>query len=439
MHVAPTFRFLPALLMSVLGLGLAACSQPSGSSSSPLQEFRDAKFGMFIHWGPVSQKGTEIGWSRGREVPIAEYDRLYRQFDPVHFDAEEWVLLAKDAGMRYLVITSKHHDGFSLWDSEYTDYDITNTPFGRDVLRELSDACKRHGIQFSVYYSLADWYHPDYPLGSPGGQVEKPQPNMPRYVEFVRNQTRELIEKYGPLGVLWFDGEWEEPWTREYGNDLYAYLKGLQPSLLINNRVSKGREGMAGTTRQSDLNAGDFDTPEQEIGRFNTERPWESCITLCRQWAWKPDDEMKSLEESLHLLIGAVAGDGNLLLNIGPMPDGRIESRQAARLRDMGAWLRRYGQSIYRTRGGPWRTQSWGGSTYRDETIYLHLLQWPADTLSLPALSQHIARARLLTADGEVSWAQDSQSVRIFVPQAQRDSIDTIIELTVEGPVSGSS
>jgi alpha-L-fucosidase len=400
-----------------------------------MQEFRDAKFGMFIHWGPVSIKGTEIGWSRGRQVPIEEYDQLYTQFNPVNFDADAWVLLAKDAGMKYLVITSKHHDGFSLWDSEYTDYDIMNTPFARDVLRELSDACKRHGIQFSVYYSLADWYHPDYPLGSPGGQTEKAQPNMPRYVEFVRNQTRELIDNYGPLGVMWFDGEWEEPWTREYGNDLYAYLKDLQPSLLINNRVSKGRQGMSGTTLQTDLNAGDFDTPEQEIGRFNNERPWESCITLCRQWAWKPDDEMKSLKESLHTLVGSVVGDGNLLLNVGPMPDGRIEPRQAARLREMGAWLQEYGQSIYGTRGGPWRTEPWGGSTHRGETIYLHVLEWPADTLVLPALSQRITDARLLTAEGEVSWIQDDETVRVFVTQAQRDSIDTLIELTVEGPV----
>ena len=213
-----------------------------------MQWWREARFGMFVHWGPVSLKGTEIGWSRGAQVPAEEYDQLYKQFNPQKFDADQWVAVAKAAGMRYLVFTSKHHDGFCMWDSEFTDYDIMATPFARDVLRELADACRRHGIRFCTYHSICDWRHPDYPLGSPGGRVKKPSPNMPRYNGYLKNQTKEILEKYGPLGVMWFDGEWEAPWTREHGNELYRELLELQPSLIINNRVSKGREGMAGTT-----------------------------------------------------------------------------------------------------------------------------------------------------------------------------------------------
>jgi len=175
------------------------------------------RFGLFIHWGPVSIRGTEIGWSRGAQVPIEEYDALYKQFNPTKFNADEWVSIAKESGMKYLVITSKHHDGFCIWDSEYTDYDIMSTPFKRDILKELSEACRRQGIMFCTYHSICDWYHPDYPLGSPGGRTKKSNPNMERYVQYLHNQTAEIIRKYGPLGVMWFDGEWEEPWNHTHG------------------------------------------------------------------------------------------------------------------------------------------------------------------------------------------------------------------------------
>ena len=203
------------ILLCVAGVWAQSCP---AAPDDPMQAWRDMKFGLFVHWGPVSLVGTEIGWSRGREVPSEEYDQLYKRFNPTLFDAEAWVTVAKRAGMKYLVLTSKHHDGFCLWPSKYTDYHIGNTPFKRDVMRELADACAKHGIQFCTYHSICDWYHPDYPLGSPGGSTKKPNPNMPRYYEYLRNQTREIIENYGPLGIMWFDGEWEEPWTLEYGN-----------------------------------------------------------------------------------------------------------------------------------------------------------------------------------------------------------------------------
>jgi len=374
------------------------------------------RFGMFIHWGPVSLKGTEIGWSRGAQVPQEEYDQLYKQFNPTRFNADEWVSLAKTAGMKYLVITSKHHDGFCLWDSRYTDYNIMATPFGRDVLAELSEACRRQGVMFCVYYSIPDWWHPDYPKGSPGGRTEKPNPNMPRYFEYVKNQTRELIDKYGPLGVLWFDGGWKEP---DYARELYRYLKGIQPDLLINNRIGCGY--------------GDFVTPEQKVGEFNRERPWETCMTLGRQWSWKPNDEIKSLEQCIRTLLHVVGGDGNFLFNVGPMPDGRIEPRQAQRLREMGDWLKRYGDGVYGTRGGPFKPGGWGVSTCKGDRIYLFIMEWPdEEPLYLPPIDREIISVRTRTG-GEADVRQTDEGIMVQMAEVDRDSIATVIELTIEG------
>jgi len=420
-------------LFFILGWGLSAAAQVE-TSPSRIEAWRDLRFGMFIHWGPVSQTGHEIGWSRGKQTPAAEYDELYKSFDPHLFDAEAWAATAKAAGMKYMVITSKHHDGFCLWPSEYTDYHIGNTPFGRDILAELSAACRKEGIEFSVYYSIADWRHPDYPLDSPGGGTAKATHDMPRYVQFVRDQTRELIERYGPLGTIWFDGEWERPWTREYGNDLYDYLKELQPTLVVNNRVSKGRRGMAGTTRQSEENAGDYDTPEQTIGAFQRERPWETCMTLCRQWSWKPDDKMKSLSECVRTLLMTVGGDGNLLFNVGPMPDGRIEPRQVERLKSMGDWIERNEEGIFATRGGPFEPGRWGASTCKGERVFLFVMEWPKDgPLVLPRLEAEVRSLRVL-GGGEATLANEGDSLRVELAAEHRDPIATAIELVLDRP-----
>ena len=428
-------RTVCAVLVTFVVLGLAS---PAAWGTDPktdenIQAWRDMKFGLFIHWGPVSLKGTEIGWSRGAQVPIEEYDQLYKRFNPTAFDAEEWVRVAKAAGTKYLVITSKHHDGFCIWPSKYTDYDIGNTPFKRDVLKELSDACKKHGIQFCTYHSICDWYHPDYPMGSPGGRSEKPNPNMPRYYEYLKNQTKEILDNYGPLGIMWFDGEWEKPWTQEYGNELYRYLKRIQPGLIINNRVSKGRHGMAGTTKQSHLNAGDYDTPEQRVGGFNRERPWETCMTICRQWAWKPNDQMKSKKQCIQTLLQTVGGDGNLLFNVGPMPDGRIEPRQVQRLREMGVWLDKYGDGVYGTRGGPFKPGKWGASTCKGNTIWLYIMNWHReDKLVLPPIAQKITGAKTLSG-GKAKVAQHGYGIEIELPRARQDEIATVIALQVDG------
>ena len=401
-----------------------------------LEWWKDARFGLFIHWGPVSLAGTEIGWSRGGErrglsftpspgsVPVEVYDNLYKEFNPIHFDAAEWVQIAKDAGMRYLVFTSKHHDGFVNFDSQLTDYKITshNSPFGRDIVGELATACHAAGLPFGCYYSPPDWRHPDY-------RTE----NHQRYLDYFHAQVAELCSKYGELAVLWFDGL-EENFTDAkeveryrdqevfdsaeiWGSEkLFQEIRQLQPNILINNRCG--------------LRA-DFDTPEQMIGAFQTERAWESCITIGDQWAWKPDDRIKSLRECLHTLVRVAGGDGNLLFNVGPMPDGRIESRQIERLREMGNWLKSYGESIYATRGGPFAPGAWGVSTQREKYIYLHILDWPDQTILLPALPQRILGGQTLDG-GSVTVKQSEQGVEVSVAPAHRMQIDTIVRLGIE-------
>lgn len=427
-------------LLCVSGAGAPAQQSSSPTDLPPtdaksLQWFRDAKLGLFIHWGPVSLKGTEIGWSRGDQVPTEEYDQLYRQFNPTNFNADTWAGIAKDLGARYLALTSKHHDGFCLWDSKFTDYDIMNTPFARDVVKELSVACRKQGVVFCTYHSICDWHHPDYPLGSPGGKSKKPAPNMDRYNAYLKNQVAELIQNYGGLGIMWFDGEWESPWTHERGVDLYRHCRQLQPSILVNNRVGKGRSGMEGTTAAGAF-AGDYDTPEQQVGAFQITRPWESCITICQQWAWKPNDKLKSLKECLDILIRTVGGDGTLLLNVGPMPSGEIEPRQVERLREIGAWLRANGESIYGTRGGPFKPGPWGASTHKGDTIYLHVLNWgDSEVLKLPAIERRIVKASLL-AGGKVEFNAKADALELRVPAAQRQSLDTIIALKLDGPAA---
>jgi alpha-L-fucosidase len=413
---------------------ISQASETPRKRDARLAWWREARFGMFIHWGPVSLKGTEIGWSRGAEVPVAEYDQLYKKFNPTQFDADAWVLAAKLAGMKYLVIISKHHDGFAIWDTKLSDYNIMNTPSHRDILKELGAACRKHGIVFCTYHSILDWYHPDYPLGSPGGKTAKPSPNMDRYVVFLKGQVAELIRNYGPLGIMWFDGEWEKPWNPDRGMDLYNFVRGLQPSIILNNRVGSAREGMEGTTAPGAF-GGDYDTPEQKVGNFQTDRPWESCITICEQWSWRPNDKLKSLKECLQTLVLCAGGDGNLLLNVGPMPDGRIEPRQVDRLKEIGQWLEANGRSIYGTRGGPFKPGAWGASTRRGNSIFVHVFRWPEETLVLPPIGKKIVSWNVLTGGG-AEVKQDTRGIRIVVPKESRQDVDTLIEIKLDGPAS---
>jgi len=391
---------------------------------------------MFIHWGPVSIVGTEISWSRAGErrgrhdahtgnVPVEIYDNLYRIFNPVKFVPDQWVQLAKDAGMRYLVFTTKHHDGFCNFDSRLTDYKITSprSPYGKDIVRQIADACHRGGIGWGVYYSQPDWHHPDYRNGAAHS----------KYIAYLHGQVRELLTNYGKTGMWFFDGlggtaaDWDAP-------RLIRMMRELQPDLVINDRAGV---------------PADYDTPEQTIGAFQDKRPWETCATVGQQWAYNPDDILRPFDECLRGLVCCAIGDGNLLFNVGPRPDGRIEDSHAARLREMGAFLKQYGESIYATRGGPFvapdegkrKDESfdmpegrwWGGSTHQGKAIYLHILRWPSDVISLPAIPLRVVRHAALTG-GRASVSQSAAGIQVKVEAAGRHAVDTIVKLELDGP-----
>lgn len=395
------------------------------TDAKAMETFLDWRFGMFIHWGPVTLKGTEIGWSRGKQVPVAEYDNLYKRFNPENFDADAWAKAAADAGMKYLVLTTKHHDGFCLWPSKFTDYDIASTPFKRDVVKELSEACKRHGVRFCAYYTVCDWYHFDW---LPRFQDSRPTTGADpaRFDKYMRDQLGELIRNYDPA-LIWFDGNWFHEWTAERGGKLYADLRKMKPDLLINNRVDQG-EGHSHKLLWPGF-AGDFATPEQFIGPYAA-YPWETCALITtQQWAWKPNDPLKSYKLTMDHLFRCAGGNGNLLLNVGPRADGAIEPAQVERLRDIGSWMKSYGESIYGTRGGPWLPDAGKVSTCRDKTVYVHLLSGQGEVF-LPEEGFGILSAKLLTG-GELSLTRENGGVRLRIPEPFRNPINTLIRLEI--------
>ena len=403
----------------------------SQEGSQPrIQWWREARFGMFIHWGPVSLKGTEISWSRGGErrgisgkgeIPVEIYDNLYKEFNPALFDARQWIAIARDAGMKYVMFTAKHCDGFALWHSKFTDYNISRSPFRRDICAELTEAARQAGMRIGWYYSPMDWRDPDC-------RTER----NAQYVSSMQGQLRELLANYGRIDLLWFDTDGGPcPWDQR---ETYRLVRTLQPRIIINTRLDMGSN--------EDYNAqrigpdADYYTPEQRIGDFDNQRPWETCMTLGTQWSWKPNDTIKSLKECLHILVRCVGGDGNLLLNVGPMPTGQIEPRQVECLKQMGGWLQNYGESIYGTRGGPFRPGKYGASTCKDRTIYLHILDWPVEALKLPPIPAKVVTATTLTG-GKATVSQTDAGIEISVSAADRQEIDTIVALELDRPAIG--
>lgn len=405
------------------------------TNAKAIAKWQDARYGLSVHWGPVALRGTEIGWSRADQIPKEEYDALYKEFDPVLFNAKDWMQLVKDAGFRYITFVSKHHDGFAMWGTKQTDHNILNTPFHRDWLKEIADECRRQGIIFGTYYSILDWYQYDYsPYGHGGpGFLLNRKPDFDRYVEYMKSELKELIQDYGSEIIL-LDGEWDPTWNHDRGSDLYRYLRGVRDDIVISSRVDKGRYG-EGTTENLlwwdyQKYAGDYQEREQYVGGFAS-YPWESWVTLGDQWAWKPNDKYKSAEECIRLLVRTVGANGNFNLNVTPMLDGRFEQRQKDILLKIGAWLKTNGESIYSTRGGPFQPDQWGASTYRGDKVFLHILSWPGETLRLPPVKQTFKSARRLNG-GEVQWKQTDGGLEISMPAQERDPLDTIVELTVE-------
>ncbi len=446
-HYAPHHRLMPTafvcaglLLAQAGGQGLWAAdavSNPDASGTNAslgsrpyperLRWWAEGRFGLFIHWGPVSLKETEISWSRANsnpkcpnhgEIPVEVYDNLYRRFNPTNFSGAEWARLAKAAGVRYVVLTAKHCDGFLLWHSQASDYNMAHTPFRPNICAELARAARRQGLRIGWYFSPMDWRDPDF-------RTER----NALFVNRMQSELRELLTQCGRIDLLWFDWDGHKPLYDPART--YRIVKELQPRIIINNRLDLG----PGNSNCQLLSANaDYYTPEQTVGAYDDQHPWESCMTISRsgQWAWGGHkDGVKPFAACLEMLIRCVGGDGNLLLNVGPMPNGQIAPEQADRLKELGAWLEKYGQSIYGTRGGPFKPGSYGASTRKGRTIYLHLWRSANGRLKLPPIPVKVVRSRVLTG-GKAEVRQTEAGLEISLPKRDLQPLDTVVALELD-------
>ena len=377
--------------------------------------------------GPASYTGRP-------GIPASQYDRLAAQFNPTQFDAREWVALAKAAGMKYITITSKHHDGFAMYDSSLTDWNIVDrTPYGRDVLAELAEACREEGLKLFFYYSQLDWRHEDYfPRGRTGRQAGRPENgNWDNYIDFMNGQLRELLTNYGEIGGIWFDGmwdKWDAPWRLD---ETYRLIHQLQPQTLI------GSNHHLAPLPGEDFQNFEHDLPGENTTGYNTTEigtlPFETAETINQSWGFNlTDHDYKSTDDLIRYLVNAAGRNANFLLNVGPMPNGKIQGEFEERLHGIGHWLDEYGDSIYGTRNGPIEPGPWGVSTAKQDTVYLHVLNWNDSILALPALNLEVKEARLLRNQAEVPFQIIDQALLVTLPTRPEDLIDEVVILTVE-------
>ena len=428
-------------------ISVASPSQPNPK----LDWWREARFGMFIHWGLYAvpagtwnDRGTgHAEWIRTTaQIPLKEYDKFAEEFNPVKFDADHWCAMANDAGMGYIVITTKHHDGFCLFDSQHTDFDIMSTPYKRDIMKELSIAAPKHDLRMSWYHSIMDWHHPDY-LPRRGWETDRSAEgaDMQRYRAYLHNQVTELLTNYGPIGIMWFDGEWETSWRGRYGKELYELCISLQPEVIVNNRLGArgGMEGMTGIDGYAGGYGGDYMTPEQEIpDAVDNGIDWETCMTMNDRWGYNLfDKNFKSTTDLLQKLSDIVSKNGNFLLNIGPKPDGSFPEESIQRLAEIGDWMDVNGESIHGTIGSPFQELHWGRATqkFHDDstTLYMHIFEWPNDgELVVPGLAGTIISARVLGGK-KVSFEMSRGEVILHLPSVMPNEHIGVVALTVEG------
>jgi len=428
------------LFVTMTTLSLSA----EGPTMKDYDWWRKARFGVFIHWGPSSVVAQGGGsWQRrdnsrgnaasknsttfgklpdimkdphfkdkyygkfGQNIPQDIYDNLFQVFNPTQFNAEEWVKVFKDAGVKYIIFTTKHHDGFCMFDTKETKYNIMNTPFKRDVCKELSDACHKAGIEILWYYSKPDWYDTRYDPANP-----KP------YEDYMNAQMNELTTKYGKIRGFWWDGGNK---VKIDGKRIFNTIHKNQPGAIFNGRGGMNIPGVK------------FGTPEQKLGSFNRQHPWESCVTMQGEgWFWNGGNNIMSLKSCLQLLINAAIGDGNLALDFGPTDKGLIYEPIKQNYLGMGKWLKKYGESIYETRGGPYKPGTWGGSTCNGNNVYLHITEvWPSGKLILPNLPAKVIKATALTG-GKVEVVQNDKNLVLTLSPKDHNKIDTLIKLELD-------
>jgi alpha-L-fucosidase len=430
------------ILLITLGIFLYASVfsqwkyEPTAENLQSRAWFQNAKFGLFIHWGVYSILGDGEWVMNQQQIPVKVYEKLPGFFNPTQFDPKAWVQMAKDAGMKYIVITSKHHDGFAMWDSKVSDYNIVKqTPYGKDVLKMLSEECKKEGIKLFFYHSQLDWHHPEYfPRGNTGGSWtgRAEQGDMNKYLDYMDTQLSELLTNYGEVGGIWFDGMWDKKdadWRLE---KTYKLIHQLQPAALVgSNHHRAPYEGEDFQMFEKDLpghNTTGF-SPEQKIGSL----PKETCETINNSWGFNlKDDKHKSSKDLIQYLVKAAGYDANFLLNVGPMPNGKIQDEHIKALKEVGEWVKKYGDTVYGTRGGPLTARDWGVTTQRDNKVYLHILKWHDESLLIPSLGKKIKSAKLFVDQSVLKFSENEYGIAIKIPKAKFDENDTIVELELK-------
>ena len=450
MNANNPFRFFSHPLITLLTF-LAASVQMVPAADSPqsnrMEWFNEARFGMFIHWGvysvPAGQYGTNKNYAEWiqlqAKIPGAEYAQYAAQFNPTDFDAKAWVRVAKDAGMKYIVITAKHHDGFCMFDSQLTDYNIVKaTPWHHDPLKDLSAECKKAGITFCVYYSDPDWHHPEFPAEySQHGFHGNPNPNadLEKYVVYMKGQIRELLTGYGPIGIVWFDDGGSFRNTMDvrtncakllHAQEILDEIHQLQPKTLVNNRLGI---------------PADYGTPEQKIPGARLTNSFEVCMTLNKHWGYnKNDHNWKDAKVVIQNLADIASKGGNYLLNVGPTSQGVFPPEAVQILGDVGRWMNVNGESIYGTTANPLNANpSWGRITQKGSKLYLHVFDWPADgKITLNGAGPKVKRARLLADKKQTLRVEQTspQEIQITVPAIAPDPLDSVIVLECSGPIS---
>jgi alpha-L-fucosidase len=422
-------RFIFAMTL-LAGTAFGQSYQPSGANLAAREWFQNARFGMFIHWGVYSVLGDGEWVMNNRKMTVAEYEKLPAQFNPTEYNPVEWVSLAKAAGMKYITITSKHHDGFAMFGTRQNHWNIVDaTPYKKDVLKALAEECHKQGIKLFFYHSQLDWHSPDYyPRGRTGQTAGRPESgDFNRYLEFMDNQLRELLTGYGEIGGIWFDGWWDRPDANWHLDRTYGLIHSLQPAALIGS--NHHRLPFPG----EDFQMFEKDLPGQKTVDFNAgsevgSLPLETCDTINNAWGYNKDDKhFKSTSQLIQYLARAAGYNGNFLLNIGPMPTGKIQSEFVERLRGIGKWLERNGESIYGTRGGPIPPDSWGVTTQRPGKVYVHILNWKGDLLALSKLP-HVTSAKLLASGTSVGITPIEGGIVLRLPEG-RDDADTVVVL----------
>jgi alpha-L-fucosidase len=407
--------------------------------------WREARFGMFIHWGlyavpaGVYKDKTDLGewFLEQSKMPVSEYAKFIPQFDPEKFDAKAIVKTAKDAGMKYLVITSKHHDGFGMFPSALTDWCIKSTPFKRDPLAELSAACAEAGLRFCTYHSIMDWHSSDWGNRRAWNDTATGTPDMDRFTAYLKGQLTEIVTRYHP-GIMWFDGEWEKPWTHARALDLFAFLRKLDPQLIINNRIDTGRNGMAGMSTDDHF-VGDYGTPEQEIPAtgFGAGVDWESCMTINDHWGFNAHDtNWKSPQTIVTNLVDIASKGGNYLLNVGPTAEGQIPDGSIATLGGVGGWMKVNSEAIYGTTASPFRRLPAGlRCTQKGATLYVHVLTWPADGRVVLPMTSAITSATLLGQTEALATAAAEHGATITLPATAPAGLVPVIKVALAGEV----